>query len=153
MWSRDIALLTFAFIVARASCTPTAEIQEIYARGLVGEGEVEKSYDYIIAGGGLAGLVIASRLTEDASTTVLVLEAGKSGDAVASQISTYIILFCFLGMTPDETEDTPSGAYYSSIVGTEYDWQHVTVPQPNLTNRVVGWPRGKVCFQFLECFN
>jgi choline dehydrogenase len=153
MWSRDIALLTFAFIAARASGTPTAEFQEIYARGLIGAGDVQKSYDYIIAGGGLAGLVIASRLTEDASTTVLVLEAGKSGDEVATQVSTYIILFCFLGRTTNESKDTPSGAYYTSIVGTEYDWQHVTVPQPNLTNRVMGWPRGKVHFLFLECFN
>lgn len=144
MWSRDIALLTFAFIAARASGTPTAEIREIYARGLIGQSDVQKSYDYIIAGGGLAGLVIASRLSEDASTSVLVLEAGKSGDEVATQVSAYIILFCFLGMTPDESEDTPSGAYYTSIVGSDYDWQHVTVPQPNLNNRVVGWPRGKV---------
>jgi choline dehydrogenase len=56
-------------------------------------------------------------------------------------------------MIPDESVDTPAGAYYSSIVGTDYDWQYVTVPQPNLNNRVVGWPRGKVHSQLPKCSN
>ncbi|KAH8810280.1 hypothetical protein DL96DRAFT_1505899 [Flagelloscypha sp. PMI_526] len=34
------------------------------------------TFDYIVVGGGLTGLALASRLSEDASTTVLVIEAG-----------------------------------------------------------------------------
>lgn len=39
-------------------------------------GSVEK-FDYIIVGGGTAGLTVANRLSEDAKTTVLVIEAGE----------------------------------------------------------------------------
>lgn len=35
-------------------------------------------FDYVIAGGGTSGLVVASRLTEDPSIRVIVLEAGTN---------------------------------------------------------------------------
>ena len=38
--------------------------------------DLRSSYTYVIIGGGVSGLVVANRLTEDTRTTVLVIEAG-----------------------------------------------------------------------------
>jgi choline dehydrogenase len=45
----------------------------------------DKSFDFVIVGGGLSGLVVASRLSEWSNTTVLVIEAGKDGSDVPLQ--------------------------------------------------------------------
>lgn len=71
-------------------------------------------------------MTIAARLAEDANKTILVLEAGDTGDAVKESI------------------DVPANAYYSSLTKTDYDWQYKTTPQVNLNNREIEWPRGKV---------
>lgn len=39
-------------------------------------GQLRNSYDYIIAGGGTSGLVVANRLTENPNVNVLVIERG-----------------------------------------------------------------------------
>ncbi|KAB5511578.1 hypothetical protein GE09DRAFT_1232440 [Coniochaeta sp. 2T2.1] len=81
-------------------------------------------FDYIIIGGGTAGLVVASRLTEDPSVRVLVVEAGADRAA-------------------DPLVNTPGlvGAMYGR---GEYDWNFSSVPQPTLQNRLINQARGKM---------
>lgn len=39
---------------------------------------VSKDYDYVIIGGGTAGLTLAARLTENPNVTVGIIEAGQN---------------------------------------------------------------------------
>lgn len=40
-------------------------------------GSAQEHFDYIVVGGGTAGLTVANRLSEDANVKVLVIEAGQ----------------------------------------------------------------------------
>ncbi|KAL3417224.1 GMC oxidoreductase [Phlyctema vagabunda] len=80
-------------------------------------------YDYVIIGGGTAGLTIAARLTEDPNVSVIVLEAGN-----------------------DHSNDTVvlSPALYTIMYGNqEYDWNFHTVPQVYANGQIIAHPRGK----------
>lgn len=84
------------------------------------------TYDYIIVGGGLAGLVVANRLSAGQNITVAVIEAGASGYSDNSKFT------------------VPAANLYDTSVGTQYDWQWTTTPQSGLSGRSAPWPRGKV---------
>jgi choline dehydrogenase-like flavoprotein len=81
------------------------------------------SYDYIVVGGGTAGLALAVRLSEDSRRTVAVVEAGPSAKGV-------------------DGVDVP--ALITTPIGTNLDWQVVTTPQQHSNNHAYGWPRGKM---------
>ncbi|KAJ7688579.1 GMC oxidoreductase [Mycena rosella] len=85
---------------------------------------LSRSYDYVILGGGLAGLTLANRLSEDPGTQVLVLEAGD--------------------VRLDDPLINIPGFLGSTVGNASYDWLFTTVPQVNANNNSFTWDRGKV---------
>lgn len=104
----------------------------------------DQTFDYVVVGGGLSGLVIASRLSENPAYTVAVIEAGKAGygnDALMTPASNVSQVLQFK-MQCSPAHRLPQ--LYQSSLYTERDWQYWTVPQVGLDNRQVVWNRGKV---------
>ncbi|KAI0448564.1 oxidoreductase [Xylaria acuta] len=81
-----------------------------------------EAFDFIIAGGGTAGIALAARLSEIARQRVLVLEAG-------------------LDHSDDPRVKTP--AFYSALFGTDADWGFRTVVQQRLNGRSISLNQGK----------
>ncbi|KAK1975635.1 GMC oxidoreductase [Colletotrichum cereale] len=83
---------------------------------------IQDEYDFIIAGGGTAGLVLANRLSESGKQRVLVLEAGPNPEVVSAY-------------------KAPGGNQF--LGGTAVDWSFYTTPQENLDNRILSYHRGR----------
>jgi choline dehydrogenase len=84
---------------------------------------LEGDFDYIVVGAGSAGCVLANRLSADARSRVLVLEAGGRDNWIWYHI--------------------PVG-YLLAISNPRADWMFQTEKEPGLNGRSLNYPRGKV---------
>ena len=80
-------------------------------------------YDYIVVGAGSAGCVLANRLTEDGTATVLLLEAG--------------------GKDTSQWIHIPVG-YAKTLKDPKVNWLYETEVDATSGDRPHVWPRGKV---------
>lgn len=88
----------------------------------------EQTVDYLVVGAGSSGCVLAHRLSEDETVSVMLLEAGGWDDVPEMHAVDLPSLF----------------ALWTADWSTQYDWGYVTEPQPSFAERRIPIARGKV---------
>ncbi|TLD17693.1 uncharacterized protein PgNI_01248 [Pyricularia grisea] len=129
MLSYRLVAVTLTGLAAAVSASPALH-EEHHRRQLSG---TNAEFDYVIVGGGTAGLVLANRLSADKSISVAVVEAGAYYQITQPLIaSTPAGDTLFVGSDPKDTNPL-------------VDWDFVTEPQAGANGRRIHYARGK-CF-------
>ncbi|KAI0192441.1 GMC oxidoreductase [Astrocystis sublimbata] len=92
----------------------------------------DATYDYVVVGGGNAGLALATRLVEQGVGSVAVVEAGT-----------------FYELSTGNISDVPAtSATWAGKSVTDWqplaDWGYITTPQAGANNDSIHYPRGKM---------
>jgi choline dehydrogenase len=82
-----------------------------------------ETFDYVVVGAGSAGCVMAARLSEDPSVSVLLLEAGGQDSHVHLKMPV---------------------AFLKAVINPAFNWGYMTEPEPAMNGRQLFLPRGRV---------
>ena len=85
--------------------------------------DFDVEFDVVVAGGGSAGCVLATRLTENPAISLCLIEAG--------------------GRDRNPWIHIPLG-FGKLVPNARVNWGYETEPEPHLNGRRLSWPRGKV---------
>ncbi|KAL6714197.1 hypothetical protein ACLMJK_008692 [Lecanora helva] len=119
-------LLATSFLSTPSSTSPTGTV----IKRSYGTAGVDRTFDYVIVGGGTAGLTVASRLAADPSLSVAVIEAG---DFYEENGNTSVVPgydSAFVGTDPSDTNP-------------DVDWGFITEPQKGADNRRMHYASGR----------
>ncbi|KAF2228716.1 GMC oxidoreductase [Viridothelium virens] len=129
MMSQVKALCLAAVLAAGVHSRPMGNVPLGSSFGMPG---TNATYDYVLVGGGTAGLTVASRLVEQGAGSVAVIEAGT-----------------FYELTNSNDSEVPSNApAWAGNSATDWqplaDWGYMTTPQAGASNNSLHYPRGKM---------
>ncbi|TGZ54850.1 Uncharacterized protein DBV15_01942 [Temnothorax longispinosus] len=116
--SQYLTFMTILDMLVRSQETISQSCERVRSRS-----PPEYYYDFIVIGGGSAGAVVASRLSDIPEWKVLLLEAG-----------------------PDEPPGADVPSMVAMFLGSDIDWQYQTTNEMNAclsTGGSCSWPRGK----------
>ena len=112
-----LCLLVLALLV---QAVPAGNVQLVGKRNNItqafGVPGINATFNYVVVGGGTAGITIASRLESDPSITVAIIEAGGFYEAAGNTSIVPVYTTLYSGTDPADT--------YPAV-----DWGDVTVPQ------------------------
>lgn len=128
--STGVLLLTLSAVANTAFIPPYASPRELAGNSFGIPGQ-NRTFDYVIVGGGLAGSVVATRLLELQNVTIALVEAGS-----------------FYEITNGNNSQVPF--YSTNFIGNEpgdyqplIDWSLKTVPQAGINDQVIHYAQGK----------
>jgi choline dehydrogenase len=127
--------LSFTALQSPVSCSSESLFETLRAAQLIGSHfgppSINSTYDYVIVGGGTAGLTLATRLAQNASNTVAVVEAGSFYELTNANFSEVPALAAnWIGWDP-------------LLKNPQVDWDQYTEPMPGLGGRSILYTSGK----------
>ncbi|KAL4890023.1 hypothetical protein BDV59DRAFT_185524 [Aspergillus ambiguus] len=117
-WSRGVVGLGLPFGLVSSALAAS----QFHGQVLTDESQLLPAYDYVVVGGGISGLTVANRLSENTNLNILIIEAGEFDEG-----EDYIVIPGLAG----------------NAIGTKYDWNLTYVTNPDAGNRTLSIPQGK----------